>query len=317
MQVNRAALFMAINNPRFIEAAWTRGVDGVILDMEDAVAEPHKVDARKLPTEVYPQVSKGGGIIQVRINHMYWEADLEATVWPGLSGILYPKSESAEEIRRVDAKITTLERARGMRPGSVEIQPLIETPRGVVNSYEIAQSSPRIKSFGGGGGIGVDVGRDFGVEIIPGAPQAVGDYNAECELVARGLEMTVSAGAKAGQGPGGDVVSGNIAFEEAEANRKAGFFTGRLCLHPNRVEPMIRGLTSPPEEVEEAAQIIAKFEEIDAAGEVSCEFRGRTVDKWEADRARRLLEWADACALKDRKKEVAMKRAKAELGVDF
>ncbi len=308
MEVNRAALFMAINNPRFIEAAWSRGIDGAILDFEDAVGEPHKVDARKLPGEVYPQITKASAIIQVRINHTYWAADLEAVVWPGLSGILYPKTESAEEVRLLDAKITELERLRGMRPGSVGIQPLIESARGVINSFEIAGASPRISSFGGGGGIGVDVGRDLAVEIVTGFPRAVGEYGAEGELAARALGMVVAGGARVGQGPGGDVVSGNTAFDEAAANRKSGFYTGRLCLHPNRVDPMVRGLTPPEEEVEEAEQVLLRFEELDNRGEVEGQLNGKTVDKWEAERARKLLEWADACAKKDRDKAAAMER---------
>ena len=60
MDVQRSALFMAINNSRFLEGAQRRNCDAVILDFEDAVGEPHKAGARELPREVYPLVSRAG-----------------------------------------------------------------------------------------------------------------------------------------------------------------------------------------------------------------------------------------------------------------
>ena len=102
MEVRRSVLFMAINNPRFLRGAARHNCDGVILDLEDAVAEVHKAYARTLPREAYQEVSRGGAAVQIRINHMPWEADLEGCVWPGLSSITYPKTEYGEEIRRLD-----------------------------------------------------------------------------------------------------------------------------------------------------------------------------------------------------------------------
>src|SRR6266540_2014888 len=169
--VRRSGLTMPVNNPRFLNAIWTRGCDFVNLDLEDSVPESQKPYARSLIKSAIPTTAKGGAEVFVRINHAYVRADLEAVVWPGLARVNYPKAETAEEIRKLDAIITELERERGIRPGSVEIGANIETARGVANGPEIASASPRVKDFGGG--TGYDMSRDLGVEMFVGFDQFV------------------------------------------------------------------------------------------------------------------------------------------------
>lgn len=311
MDVRRSVLFMAINNPRFLTGAARHNCDGVILDLEDAVAEPHKEYARTLPREVYPDVSLGGAEIQIRINHMYWEADLEGAVWPGLKVINYPKTEYADEIRRVDRKITELERRRGIRPGTIEIHAAVETVRGITNGHEIATASPRVRVFGGGG-LGFDPCRDLAIETLPGAVRAPEHYGTgETGLIARALGLDCVNGVRQGTGVTGDVISGDTAFQEAAANRRAGLYAGITCLHPNRVDPINEGYTPPPDEVQEAKDVLTRFEELDDQGEVAGQVNGQPVDKWEAARARKLLAWSQACARRERDKAAARARLAA------
>jgi citrate lyase subunit beta / citryl-CoA lyase len=76
------------------------------------------------------------------------EADLLASVWPGVSVIYCPRVESASQLRALDAKVTELERLRGIRPGTIELRPLIESPLGVAMADEIAGSSRRVRVLG-------------------------------------------------------------------------------------------------------------------------------------------------------------------------
>jgi citrate lyase subunit beta / citryl-CoA lyase len=311
MEVRRSVLFMAINNPRFLRGAARHNCDGVILDLEDAVAEPHKAYARTLPREAYPEVSRGGATVQIRINHMYWEADLEGAVWPGLSVINYPKTEYAEEIRRLDKKISELERLRGIRPGTIEIHAAVETVRGVTNGYEIATSSPRVRTFGGGG-MGFDNCRDLAIETLPGVWRAPEHYGiGETGLIARALGLHCTNGVRQGTGVTGNVISGDTALDEAAANRRAGLYAGITCLHPNRVDGINQGYTPTPEEVQQAREVLARFEELDGQGEVAGDLKGQPVDKWEAARARKLLAWSEACARREREKSAARARLSA------
>ena len=96
--VRRSGLTMPVNNPRFIEKAWTRGCDFIILDLEDSVPPSQKAYARTLVKAAIDTVSKGGAEVFVRINHDTVREDLEGSVWPGLKRVNYPKAETAQEI---------------------------------------------------------------------------------------------------------------------------------------------------------------------------------------------------------------------------
>ena len=65
--VRRSKLFVPVNREKFVEKAWTRGADCIILDLEDAIAPADKASARTMVKDVIPIVTKGGADIQVRI----------------------------------------------------------------------------------------------------------------------------------------------------------------------------------------------------------------------------------------------------------
>src|ERR1700737_1918498 len=93
--------------------------------------------------------------ISVRISVATPQADLAAVVWPGVSTIYHPRTEAAAQIEAVARRIAELERLRGIRPGTVHVVPMVETPLGVSMAREIASSSARIQSFGVGPNIGM------------------------------------------------------------------------------------------------------------------------------------------------------------------
>jgi citrate lyase subunit beta / citryl-CoA lyase len=305
--VRRSGLTMPVNNPRFLNAVWTRGCDFVNLDLEDSVPESQKPFARSLIRSAIPTAAKGGAEVFVRINHDYVEADLEGVIWPGLSRVNYPKAETAEEIRKLDVIITRLERERGIRPGTVEIGANIETARGVANAHEIASASSRVRDFGGGGGY--DMSRDLGVEMFVGFDQFLYGKG-ELELVARALGLKIHRAAPFVANTTGSVSDADRAFREAEAARKCGFREGG-GLHPNVIGPQNRGFTPTEAEVAEARQVIERYKAMQRAGKVWEESDGRIIDVYEARRAEELLEWAQLCADRNAEKAECVARTKA------
>jgi citrate lyase subunit beta/citryl-CoA lyase len=298
---------MPVNNPRFLNAVWTRGCDFVNLDLEDSVPESQKPYARTLIRSAIPTAAKGGAEVFVRINHDYVEADLEAVVWPGLARVNYPKAETAEEIRQLDVIITRLERERGIRPGTIEIGANIETARGVANALEIASASPRIRDFGGGGGY--DMSRDLGVEMFVGFEQfAYG--KGELELTARALGLAIHGARVFVPNTTGSVSDADRAFREAEASRKCGFREGG-GLHPNVIEPQNRGFTPTEAEAADARWVIERYQALRRAGKIFEEVDGRVIDAYEAHRAEELIEWAGLCAERNTGKAEAVARTKA------
>ncbi|HEX6512299.1 MAG TPA: hypothetical protein VF157_08375 [Chloroflexota bacterium] len=124
----------------------------------------------------------------VRISLAGAEADLEAVVWPGLGRVYCPRAENPEIIKRLDERIGRLERQRGIRPGMVSIQPLVESPQGVAKAYDVASASPRIQAFGPGPKLYLHLDVDPAPEA-----DALSYARSECELVARALDLEVAA----------------------------------------------------------------------------------------------------------------------------
>ncbi len=142
--IRRSTLILPINIPRFVEKAYLRGADAVMLDLEDAVPPAEKQAARQRIRDGLALVARGGAETFVRVNNdpALLTADLEASVHPGLQGICLPKTESAAQVAALDAGIADLERTRDLAVGQVEIALLIETPVGIMNLEAIAAASP-------------------------------------------------------------------------------------------------------------------------------------------------------------------------------
>jgi citrate lyase subunit beta / citryl-CoA lyase len=290
-KIHRSGLTMPINNPRFVNAAWTRGCDGFTLDLEDSVPQSQKEHARTLVEQAIQSVAQGGGEVQVRINQSYIEADVAAAVRPGLSSLNMGHTLTPDQIRLMDASITRMERERGLRPGTIEIDVSPDSVYATVMLEELVDVSPRQTSFGGVGGY--DYALSLGVEMFTGVdaffyPRGLGSLIAR----AHGKSFPLSAQIPDTSGNVGDA---EHAFEQAEATRKLGGRRGS-GLHPNVVEPQTRGLTPPPDEVAYAQQVLAFWSTLDAAQEAQGILEGSVVDRYEAARAAELLEWAALCA---------------------
>ena len=305
-KVRRSGLTMPVVTSRFVDNAWHRGCDFINLDLEDSVPQHLKGYARGLIKDAIANVSRGGAEVFSRINHDRIQADLEGIVWPGLSKVNFPKAEYAWEIKKLDEIVTQLERERGIRPGTVEIGANIETSVGVSNAYEIAAASPRVKDFGGASGY--DMSRDLGVEMFVGFDQFVYGKG-EVELAARALGLEVHAFLFT-PNLTGSVSDPDQALKEAEAARRCGFRVGG-GLHPNVVEPQNRGFTPTEEEVADARQVLELYGQIVDTPDTWAEHGVRAIDRYEAERARELLEWYEVCRERDQEKEKAIARTRA------
>jgi citrate lyase subunit beta/citryl-CoA lyase len=305
-KIHRSGLTMPINNPRFVNAAWTRGCDGFTLDLEDSVPQSQKEHARTLVEQAIRTVAQGGGEVQVRINQSYIEADVAAAVRPGLSSLNMGHTLTPDQIRLMDASINRMERERGLRPGSIEIDVSPDSVYATVMLEELVDVSPRQTSFGAVGGY--DYALSLGVEMFTGVdaffyPRGLGSLIAR----AHGKDFPLSAQIPDTSGNVGDA---EHAFKQAEATRKLGGRRGS-GLHPNVVEPQTRGLTPPPDEVAHAQRVLAFWIAVDASEEAEGVLDGIVVDRYEAARAAELLDWAALCAEMDAHKARMVEQTRA------
>ena len=148
--VRRSHLLVSISDRDSVESSWTHNADAVILDLTGASsdAERFRRRGRKTLSDSIEIAGRGGAEVFVLVNKSVAHADIEASIWPGVKGIVYPGAESASEIQGVDDLLSDLERRRGIAKDSLHIIVLLDSSAGVWNIREIIQASPRVSSVG-------------------------------------------------------------------------------------------------------------------------------------------------------------------------
>jgi citrate lyase subunit beta/citryl-CoA lyase len=92
-RARRSSLILPVNQPRFVEKAYTRGADAIVLDLEDSVPPQEKANARKLVRDSLAVAGRGGAEVLVRVNNepALLADDIDGAVHPGLDGLSIPK----------------------------------------------------------------------------------------------------------------------------------------------------------------------------------------------------------------------------------
>jgi citrate lyase subunit beta/citryl-CoA lyase len=111
--------------------------------------------------------------------------------------------------------------------------------------------------------------------------------------------------------PTGRVDQSEQAVEQAAALHAAGIHHAG-ALHPAFIQPLVSGLSPTQDEITWATKVIDEYEKLVDVGESVGMLDARVIDKYEYDMATRTLDWAAACAAKDRSKASALIRAQAE-----
>ena len=299
--IRRSTLILPVNVPHFVEKAYARGADAIVLDLEDAIPAAEKARARTLVREALPLAARGGAEVMVRINNApaLLDADLEAAVYPGLDGLTLPKAESAEQIRRLDARIGRLERERGMAPGQVKLSLIIETPRGLLNVEAIASACARVVTLSVGS---EDYCLELGVE--PSADGVELQYP-----VARLVTVCKALGIQAA-GILGTIAEFRdlAAFEAAAVRARQLGCEGAACIHPDQVAVLNRVFSPEPAKVEHARRVIEAFEDGLARGTAAVNLGGKMVDMPVYRRAQVVFARARAIADLERRKAEALAR---------
>lgn len=300
-RARRSSLILPVNVPRFVERAYARGADAVVLDLEDAVPPAEKARARKLVKDSIPLVARGGAEVVVRINNdpALIAEDVDACVHPGLDGLAIPKAESPAQIRDLTAQIERLERARGIEPGHVRLSLSFETPRGVLQAQEVAEASPRIATMSVGP---EDYCLELGVEPSPDGFELLYAVSRVVTIAkALGIQPTGLLGSIAG-------FRDLATFETAALRARQLGCEGAGCIHPDQVVVLNRVFTPEPAKVEYARRVVDAFEEGVRQGTASVNLDGKMVDVPVYKRAQVIIERARAVAETERRKAAALAR---------
>lgn len=266
----RSKLFVPASRPELFAKALGGEADAISFDLEDAVQETRKVEARRT-LQAFLKERRGeprGKVIIVRVNGLrtpHFEADVAAVTWPGVDMINLPKPESADDVRAAADALARCEHANGVeRP--IGLLPNIESPRGLRLAAEIARAHPRVVGLQLGLG---DLFEPFGID------------RADAQAV-HAMQLAVRLAAAEASIWACDTVYGTVSdpdgyTREANAARRLGF-VGKSCIHPTQV-PLANAVFRPTDgEIAAARRVVEAAQGAERDGVGAFLVDGRMID---------------------------------------
>jgi citrate lyase subunit beta/citryl-CoA lyase len=286
----RSVFFIPGGSEKLLAKAPGIAADVVSFDLEDSVPLPDKPRAREL---VRGHLTVVGAGVQAYCRVNAWDTqltddDLDAVVHDGLEGVCLPKCRGPNDVQRLDTRLAELERRRGLAPGTVAIQLLIESALGLINAYASAVASPRVKSLIFGA---LDYARDMGVGL--------GGEGADLSYPRAFLAVAARA---AGRLPIDHTFvdyTDLAGFERSTREGQRLGYAGRLLIHPGQIEPCHRVYSPSDRDIAWAEGVVAAFEaEALPRGLAAMSHEGKMADLATYESARSVL--AMATAIRDK-----------------
>ena len=283
----RSLHFVPGGNERMIARALTLPADGLILDLEDAVAPDLKAATRPIVTRWLTELDFGGRERWVRMNPLatgLGSADLEATIVGRPEGYVVPKPRHAGDVREIAQILDRLEHRHGLPNGVTRLVLIAtETPEGLLNIREVVATSPRILTV------------SWGIEDLSAAMglPSVRDDEGRYLDIPRYARVMCSLVASAAGLDAMDTVYTDIADlaglrRECEEAVAMGF-SGKISIHPSQIEVINDVFTPAKAVVDEARELVAAFEEHRRRGVYAFRFKGQMVDAPHLTRALKII----------------------------
>lgn len=282
LRPRRSVLYMPAANERALEKAKTIPADGLILDLEDAVAPDAKETARTNAVAAARSGEYGRREVTIRANGLdtrWGRDDITAIAGSGADAIVIPKVGS----RSLVDEVSSLLDAAGA-PAELTIWPMIETPTAIFDIRSIA-SHPRVNVLV----IGTN---DLAKELRTGSSA---DRAPLMPHLAQAVLGAREAGVAIVDGVYNDVRDADGFLVEAQQGKLFGF-DGKTLVHPGQVKPANEVWAPSADEIEYSRRVIVAFEEAEAAGSGVITVDGRMIENLHVDNARRVLAVADAIA---------------------
>ena len=293
----RSMLYTPGNSLRLVTKAATLPMDAVILDLEDAVPLADKETARILGRDAMKLFKTRGIVVFARVNSMasgFTEEDAAVVVTKDLDGLMLAKTESASDVKKLDMILGKAERRSKLAAGRIKVVTLIESAKGVMNSYAIAFASRRIVALAFGAG---DYYRDLGKDV------STLSYDETELLFARSQIVNVSraVGLQAIDTPYLGLLTDRERFmNEVKIASQLGF-NGKQCIHPTQINPVNKAFSPSDGEVGYAGRVVEAFKSAEAKGLGAISFEGKMIDRMSYMQAKELLSKKESMSIREKK----------------
>jgi citrate lyase subunit beta/citryl-CoA lyase len=301
--VRRSNLLVPVTDAALVEQAWQHDADAITLDLEGGVAPERRAEARLQVRDLIAPAAQGGAEVFVRPNKGFLQADLEASVWPGLHGVILPQVETAAEVTEAAELLTALERRRGIALESLQCIVLLESARAVWDIRSIVRASRRVTQVGLDE---VDLAGDLGIaQFSEEDPFVYARGRLIIEAIAAKVNpigMAYPRSVDPGAAPAPEIHA--LATKARNLGTK-----GVLCPHASWVAPVNEAFTPAAELVAWNKRVRLAFAAGVAAGTAAVPLEGRMIDVPVDEWAAVVLATAEACAARDAEKQAARSRA--------
>jgi len=268
------------SNPRALEKARGLPADGLILDLEDAVAPEAKESARTIVAAALAEGGYGDRELVLRVNAIdtpWGHADLAAAATVPIDAVLLPKVENPD---RVALSVSLLNGFGALE--RLAVWCMLETPCGILYAREIAAASPRLAA------------------LVLGTSDLTKDLHALPTRDRLPLLTSLSLAILAARTHGLAILDGvhlDLSDDEglAAACRQARElgFDGKTLIHPKQIAEANAAFAPTREEIEWSRRIIAAHSEAAAAGKGVVLVDGRLIENLHVESANRVLTFAD------------------------
>jgi citrate lyase subunit beta / citryl-CoA lyase len=268
-------------NPRALDKARGLPADGLIFDLEDAVAPAAKSAARAAAATALKAGGFGQRELVLRVNALdtpWGEADFAAAAGLAVDAVLLPKVEYADQVCRA---VSSLDQQGAA--ATLALWCMLETPRGILSAPAIAAASSRVAALVAGTS---DLTKDLHALHTPDrAPLAT----------ALGLLLLAARahGLVALDGVHLDLDDDEGFAALCHQGRTLGF-DGKTLIHPKQIAAANAAFGPSPDEVAWSRRVIAAYAEAEARGAGIALVNGRLVEKLHVENARRVVAMAEA-----------------------
>ena len=285
-RLRRTMMFLNAQKPGLIKDPYIYKPDSIMLDLEDAVAEKEKDAARFSLYHALREINYRGIECIVRINGLdseLWKEDIRCAVSGGADGIRIPKTETAEDVKRVEKAVEEAENEFGIERGKFLIMAALESAKGVLNALDICNASERLFGIALSGG---DYTKDLQTRIT----------GTGVELMGARQHMIIAARAAGVQCF--DTVYTDLddmeGFKKDVETIHLMGFDGKSIINPRQIAPVHEIYTPTQNEIVFSQKVVKEIEEKKKLGIGVFTVDGKMIDIAFYDGAKRTIELAKA-----------------------
>ena len=285
-RLRRTMMFLNAQKPGLIKDPYIYKPDSIMLDLEDAVAEKEKDSARFSLFHALKEINYRGIECIVRINGLdsdLWEEDIRCAVAGGAVGIRIPKTETAEDVKKVEKAVEEAEKEFGVEPGKVLIMAALESAKGVLNALDICKASDRLFGIALSGG---DDTKELQTHITGTGVELMGARQ-HMIIAAR------AAGVQCFDTVYTDLDDMEGFIKDVETIHLMGF-DGKSIINPRQIAPVHKIYTPSQKEIIFAQKVVKEIDEKKALGIGVFTVDGKMIDIAFYDGAKRTIELAKA-----------------------